>query len=519
MIDGIPGTVSVESSGVRWTSGGTSTSIPFAEILAARREVKPPVCHSVGMCDVFSMKPAPSRPQQRYGLSLFSFRREHDRPSQWHPLKLTLESHNQDVIEDLLGSISQGIDAVAAERPRHLLVVLNPNAGSRQARTLYDSIVRPVLALGGVDVQVVETRHAGHAAEIMEAAVGSAFSGSASGSNIDGIVAMGGDGVFHEVMNGFLAACASLEAIGAPTAAAAARLRLAHIPCGSTDAVACSLNGSRSVFAATMHVALGDRTALDVLRVDMGSTTRFACCIATYGFMGDVVQASEKHRWLGPLRYDILGAATVAMNQAYRCVVSYIPPHSGADGDGECSSPCVARCQICRAASMASMHQGQSSELDLESVGVPTEGSSVVSTSGRFPSEALRSSSGASWRVVEGDFMSVMLINQPCRSEKTPKGMARYGHLANGRFTLVLVRRCSPLQYLQFLVTMSSKGLFPGQLPGYVDVLDAVACKVEGAGDGPQSHWNLDGELLSGVAMRAEARQGLIQVFARGPES
>jgi hypothetical protein len=34
----------------------------------------------------------------------------------------------------------------------------------------------------------------------------------------------------------------------------------------------------------------------------------------------------------------------------------------------------------------------------------------------------------------------------PCRSDKTRSGMARYGHLADGRLKLVLVRQCSPLQ-------------------------------------------------------------------------
>ena len=34
----------------------------------------------------------------------------------------------------------------------------------------------------------------------------------------------------------------------------------------------------------------------------------------------------------------------------------------------------------------------------------------------------------------------------PCRSDKTRSGMARYGHLADGRLKLVLVQQCSPLQ-------------------------------------------------------------------------
>ena len=68
---------------------------------------------------------------------------------------------------------------------------------------------------------------------------------------------VGGDGLFQEVLNGLLA----LRREGGPRAVVAEGLRLAQIPAGSTDAVACTLNGSRSVEAAALHVALGDGCA------------------------------------------------------------------------------------------------------------------------------------------------------------------------------------------------------------------------------------------------------------------
>ena len=57
-------------------------------------------------------------------------------------------------------------------------------------------------------------------------------------------------------MNGVLA----VRARGAAEATGLAdRLRLGHIPAGSTDAVAYSLNGTRSQMTAALHIALGDR--------------------------------------------------------------------------------------------------------------------------------------------------------------------------------------------------------------------------------------------------------------------
>jgi hypothetical protein len=68
---------------------------------------------------------------------------------------------------------------------------------------------------------------------------------------------VGGDGLFQEVLNGALA----VRRAGGAAGAAAERLRLGHIPAGSTDAVACSLHGTRSAATAALHIALGDRRA------------------------------------------------------------------------------------------------------------------------------------------------------------------------------------------------------------------------------------------------------------------
>ena len=94
--------------------------------------------------------------------------------------------------------------------------------------------------------------------------------------------------MFHEVLNGLLTANLPPKMED--------RIRISHIPCGSTDAVAFSLNGSRSAFTAAMRVVLGDSTPLDALKVSIkssessSSTTSsssitaelFSCTMASY---------------------------------------------------------------------------------------------------------------------------------------------------------------------------------------------------------------------------------------------
>ena len=69
------------------------------------------------------------------------------------------------------------------------------------------------------------------------------------------LLQVGGDGLFQEALNGLLLLRARSPELGD----LAARMRLGHIPAGSTDAVAYSLNGTRSELTAALHVALGDR--------------------------------------------------------------------------------------------------------------------------------------------------------------------------------------------------------------------------------------------------------------------
>ena len=52
----------------------------------------------------------------------------------------------------------------------------------------------------------------------------------------------------------------------------------------------------------------GDSQPLDVCSVYHASAlVRYSVSLVGYGFYGDVLAESEKHRWMGPLRYDYSG--------------------------------------------------------------------------------------------------------------------------------------------------------------------------------------------------------------------
>lgn len=52
----------------------------------------------------------------------------------------------------------------------------------------------------------------------------------------------------------------------------------------------------------------GDSQPLDVCAVHhKSSLVRYSVSLVGYGFYGDVLAESERHRWMGPLRYDYSG--------------------------------------------------------------------------------------------------------------------------------------------------------------------------------------------------------------------
>lgn len=78
-------------------------------------------------------------------------------------------------------------------QPRHVTVILNPVAGKRKSKKLYNKWVEPLLHLAGIKVSLVETQSPNQAYELMKIM-----------SNCDGVAIVGGDGTVHEAINGLL---------------------------------------------------------------------------------------------------------------------------------------------------------------------------------------------------------------------------------------------------------------------------------------------------------------------------
>lgn len=131
-------------------------------------------------------------------------------------------------------------------------------------------------------------------------------------SSIDGIVSVGGDGLFNEVL------CSSVIRTQAEhskditdidiDSLATPRVRFGIIGAGSANSIVSTVHGTDDCSTAAIHIAIGSKCAVDVATVHEGrKLLKVSANAISYGWLGDVLRDSEHYRCLGPIRYQYSG--------------------------------------------------------------------------------------------------------------------------------------------------------------------------------------------------------------------
>ena len=154
-------------------------------------------------------------------------------------------------------------------RPKSLLVFINPFGGHGKAKLIWESQIAKIFKIAGIGCKVIVTESANHAHSVIQ---------SAPLHNYDGIISVGGDGMFSQVFclsfylscfvynyfiqvfNGLIARTArdhKLDVNERKGSFPQADIRVGLIPAGSTDCVAMCLHGNNDPVTAALHIALG----------------------------------------------------------------------------------------------------------------------------------------------------------------------------------------------------------------------------------------------------------------------
>lgn len=497
---------------------GTCHTVPVSEIIAVREcEGDVSRTRDEGRWQKMSQKPPETYP---YAFTVSYV--ERSRRKRWRCSEVTFHCPDGALCQQWVQTIKEQL-ALLTSRPKHLLVYINPYGGKQQGKRIYEQKVAPLFAHASISTHVIVTEYANHARDHLRT--------EADLKKYDGVVCVGGDGMFSEVVHGLVARTQSDNGVDQncpEESLVPCTLRIGVIPAGSTDCICYATVGANDPVTSALHIIVGDSQPMDVCSVHHNNTfLRYSVSLLGYGFYGDVLTDSERRRWMGPARYNVSGFKTFLTHHYYEGTVSFLPA-TDVLGTPRDRARCRAGCYVCQ-------HNGQLySKEKLDKYKMDQEVSDSECEEG-------------AWRTIRGKFLAVNAASMSCACPRSPKGLSPAAHLADGTTDLILVRKCSRRDFLRHLLRHTSSD---DQFDlGFVEVhrvrrfrftprhcqsdselaldlrdggkrLFRHICRDHPAcGCAPAySSWNCDGEVLPHAAIEVGVHCQLIKLFARGIE-
>jgi YegS/Rv2252/BmrU family lipid kinase len=179
--------------------------------------------------------------------------------------------------------------------PIKFAIIANPHSGKKESSKILD-LVRPVFDSEHSELSILVTAFPGHAEEL---------AGSLDFSIYDGLLVLGGDGTFHEVVNGVL------------KRADKKTLPIGLLPAGSGNSILHDLSLTDPLVAA--KAIIGGRTQfIDVAQIKGDLTLRYSINLIGWGLVTDVGERAETLRWLGPRRYTVSSVIEILRRKTRR---------------------------------------------------------------------------------------------------------------------------------------------------------------------------------------------------------
>ncbi|EFE30284.1 uncharacterized protein ARB_02821 [Trichophyton benhamiae CBS 112371] len=192
-----------------------------------------------------------------------------------------------------------------AQKKKRIKVLVNPFGGKGNASKIYYKEVEPIFEAANCVIETQVTEYSGHAIEIAEKIDVDAW---------DVIAAASGDGSIFEIFNGLGKKENAGEAL--------AKLAVAHIPCGSGNAMSRNLNGTAGPSMAALCIIKGLRTPLDLVSISHGQRRTISFLSQAFGIVADSDLGTDNLRWMGPARFTIGFLIRLFGNTVYPCDVA-----------------------------------------------------------------------------------------------------------------------------------------------------------------------------------------------------
>ena len=176
-------------------------------------------------------------------------------------------------------------------------LIINPNSGKKKGLKIFESI-KPVLDKNQINYELIQTKRIGHAISI---------SNKLKIEDYDGLIMIGGDGTFHEIVSGLM------------NRKDQKKIPIGVIPGGSGNSFLYHLR--KDPKATLKEIIKFKKRYIDVIQVKTKNNLFYSINLVGWGLITDVGKNSEKYRWLGTSRYTLVSLIEIIKNKTRRATL------------------------------------------------------------------------------------------------------------------------------------------------------------------------------------------------------
>ena len=181
-----------------------------------------------------------------------------------------------------------------------ILLIVNPISGKKISKKLLPNTIS-IFKKNNFELKIIESEYKGHIEEILNT------------YNIENYYCcciMGGDGSFHEAVNGLMKRSDKLKT------------PLSLIPAGSGNSLGRDLNILK-LKDAIKNIINGERKNIDIAEINCDNHKIYSFNITGWGMVASIGIKAEKYRWMGTSRYTILSLFEIIFKKTNNAKIIY----------------------------------------------------------------------------------------------------------------------------------------------------------------------------------------------------
>ena len=173
-----------------------------------------------------------------------------------------------------------------------LCFLINPNSGKKKSLKIFKSIEH-ILKRKEIDFDFIKTEYKEHAIDLIK---------KIDLNQYDGLIIIGGDGTFHEVVNGIMLREDNIK------------IPIGIIPGGSGNSFLYESDNIDSL-SVLENILLFKKRNIDIIKIKTPDEIIYSINLVGWGLVTDIGKSAEKFRWLGPSRYTLVSLIEIIKNK------------------------------------------------------------------------------------------------------------------------------------------------------------------------------------------------------------